>query len=838
MSRMDLRIGMGGIITPGVEPIVRDVRLGLRRLRLNPGFTVFAVVSLAVGFAVSTSVYSAVHTFFWTPLGIAEPKEIVAIASGPQLAWMSALDFQDLEGEQTAFRSIAAVSPIRTGFTSARRADLVTGEAVSGGYFSVVGVGARYGRLLTPADERDGARVAVVSEHFWRSHFQGDPAAVGERVRVGGVPFEIVGVTAGPFHGIIDRYLDGAVWVPRAAIPRGSDRSSFSMPANDGDRSRGTAMVYGRLRAGVAPGRADGELRVIADRLDGAYPLPRRGERKWSLRLDGTQRNTEGVNTLAGMILTGVGMLLLIACTNLANLALAKGTSRSEETAVRSALGASRWRLVREQLIESGMVVLAGGVLGLWLLAALVDLFTVDLMMGTTRTFRPEIDGTVLAASAVAMALAVLVFGLWPALQATRVDLRTRVGAASSTPPRWRLHRNLIAWQVCGCVALTLVAVMTQRIVSVIGQIGGPAPTASVAVALLDFTLNGRDESQMRRSIDTLIASLRAQPDIHRVAASSGVPYPFVWPRSTYQVTRPDAPPARDSRSGEFAYVIAGTPEFLDVYGLRLLRGRGLTDRDDAAAPRVAVISERLARTLFQSTDVVGQIVAFGRRTQAGGPPSLETVTIVGVCANPDGTPRSSRGDSYIFAPWAQRYEPGGPVMLTAQSASPPAALGELRATIRRVDPDLAISASGTGAVILRGELYLFKMIAGLSTGLASMSLVLAMAGLFGVVSHLVMRRTRELGIRVALGADRRRIVQLILRDGLSPVGKGIVLGLTIGAGARMAVRSWVVTDIGAFEPLAFLLIPIPFIVAALVACWLPAARASRVDPNTALRDL
>jgi predicted permease len=837
---MDLRIGMGGIITPGVGPILRDVRLGLRRLRLNPGFTLFAVVSLAIGFAVSTAVYSAVHTLFWTPLGIPEPNEMVAIASGPQLAWMSALDFQDLQSEQTAFRSLAAVSPIRTAFTSARRADVVVGEAVSGGYFSVMGVGARYGRLLTPADERDGARVAVISEHFWRSHFLSDPDAIGQHVRLGGVPFEIVGVTAGPFHGIVNRYLDGSVWVPRSALPRGLDRSSFSAPANDSDRSRGTAMVYGRLRSGVAAGRAAGEIRVIADRLDGAYPLARRLERKWSLRLDATQRSTEGLNTLAGLILTGVGMLLLIACSNLANLALARGTSRAEETAVRSALGASRWRLVREQLIESGIVVLAGGGLGLWLLAALVDYFTVDLMegLGQTRTFRPEIDGAVLAGSAVAMVVAVLVFGLWPALQATRLDVRTRLGTASSTPPRWRLHRNLIAWQVCGCVALTLVAVMTQRIISVTVRFTGPAPTAKVAVAQLDFALNGRDESQVRRSVDTLTTALRAQPDIQRVVASTGVPFPFVWARSSYQVTRPDAPASRSSGPGEYAYVIAATPGFLDVYGVRLLRGRGLTERDDAAAPRVAVISERLARTFFQSTDIAGQTVAFGRRTAAGRAPSLETVTIVGVCADPDGTPRTSRGDSYIFVPWAQRYEPDVAVILTAQSASPPAALGELRATIRRADPDLAISASGTGDVILQGPVYLFKIIAGLSTALAAMSLVLAMAGLFGVVSHLVMRRTRELGIRIALGADRRRIFGLILRDGLSPVGKGIVLGLTIGLGARMAVRSWVVTDIGAFEPLAFLLIPVPFIAAAFLACCLPAVRASRVDPNVALRDL
>ena len=258
-----------------------------------------------------------------------------------------------------------------------------------------------------------------------------------------------------------------------------------------------------------------------------------------------------------------------------------------------------------------------------------------------------------------------------------------------------------------------------------------------------------------------------------------------------------------------------------------------------ATTPRVAVISERLARTLFQSTDVVGRSVTINRVARLSARyPQPETLAIVAVVANPDGTPRTSRGDSYLFVPWAQRYERGVPVMLTARGASPSAVLGLMRSTIRRVDPDLAVTLSGTGRVVLQGPLFLLRVIAGLSSGLAASSLVLAMAGLFGVLSHVVMRRTREIGIRLALGADRRGIFRLILKDGLHPVGKGIVLGLTIGAGARLAVRSWVVTDISAFEPLAFALIPVPFILAALAACYLPAARASRVDPNVALRDL
>jgi hypothetical protein len=360
-----------------------------------------------------------------------------------------------------------------------------------------------------------------------------------------------------------------------------------------------------------------------------------------------------------------------------------------------------------------------------------------------------------------------------------------------------------------------------------------------LAIAQVDFALNARNESDTRRIVDELLAAVRRQPGIERVVASSGLPFAFAGVRSSFMFTTPEAPFTDSRDTGKSSYVIAATPGLLETIGLRLSRGRGVTDRDDAAAPRVAVVSERFARNLFETTDVVGRTIVVHRtpRLSQRYPPP-ESLTIVGVTANPDGTPRTSRGDAYVFVPWAQRYESRLPVVLTARAESASAAVGVLRSTIRRVDPGLAVSLAGTGTVVLQGPLFLLRVISVLSTALATMSLVLAMAGLFGVLSHVVMRRTRELGIRAALGADRARIFKLILLDGLKPVGKGIVLGLTIGAGARMAVASWVVTDISAFEPLVFMLIPVPFVAAALLACYVPAARAARVDPNVALRDL
>jgi predicted permease len=826
-----------------MDSLVRDIRLALRRLRMAPGFTVFAVLSLAVGIGVSTAVYSAVRTLFWLPLGVPHQEELVVLTSD-RITNISGPDFRDVRAQQSAFKALAASTRIRTALASAEGAEVVLGEAVSGDYFTVMQLGALRGRLLTPLDERESSRVVVLSERFWRQHLHGDPTAVGRTIRLGGLPFEVVGVIRGSFHGL-DRFASRSIWIPVGAVPSAA-RPSFDAWGDLTMRQAAVFTVWGRLRPGVSPARAASEVQVFGQRLDAVYPRAKDRPRRYSIREHAaTPPESEAINTIAGMIMTGVGVLLLVSCSNLANLALAKGTSRSEETAVRSALGASRWRLVREQLLESAIVVAAGGALGVVVLYRLVEYFTIDLPMGggQTRPLHPEVSFEVLAGSVVALLLALLVFGVWPALQATQANVRAGFGSGlAATPPKWRLHRNLVAWQVCGCVALLLVAAMAQR---VIGAIGGGLPAAAaggdLAIAQVDFALNARDESQTRRLVDALLAAVRAQPGIDRVAVSNGLPVGsmFATVRPGGMVTTPDEPFTAARDTGRSAAIIAASPELFDTVGVTIRRGRNFTERDDAAAPRVAVISERLARAVFQSVDVVGRKLLMAATPRLSlRAPVPETLTVVGVSADLDEPTRTYRGDTFVFVPWAQRYEPGVPVVLTVRGRSPVAAVGILQSTIRRVDPDLATSAVGTGSTMLRGPVFIMQIIRGLATALASISMVLAMAGLFGVLSHVVMRRMREMGIRIALGADRGRIFRLVLLDGLRPVGKGIVLGLTIGIGARLAVRAWVVTDISAFEPLVFTLVPIPFVLAALVACYLPAARASRVDPNVALRDL
>jgi putative ABC transport system permease protein len=602
--------------------------------------------------------------------------------------------------------------------------------------------------------------------------------------------------------------------------------------------------VWGRLKAGVTPERAAAEVLVLGRRLESAYRTgPRVGASPSQsvLRPIGKPVGVQSfTDTIVGAILTAIATLLLIACTNLANLALARGTARAQEIAVRSALGANRWRLVREQLVEGGLVIACGGALALTILQELLAYWTGDvpIMLGVVIPFTPQIDASVLAASMAAMLIAVLVFAVWPAVQSTRSDVRAALGAGhAATPPKWRLHSTILAWQVCGSVSLLLVALLCAKILMNMGTTTGRHD--NLAVAQIDFTANGKGEAQMRDVTTRVLDDARGQGGVRAVAASDGLPFGIQPSGDTMYVTTPDHA-ADPDLTGAWARApaIAATPQFFSTANIRLVRGRTFTDQDDAAAPRVAIVTEELARKTFRTTNVVGRQLASRAATSSDGrvAADVSALTIVGVSADDEPWDNGQR-KPLIFVPFAQRYVPFLPITIIARAADPRAGAAALRASVRRVDRDLSISGAGTSAVLLYG-FYPLRVIAMMAAALGVLGLVLAMSGLFGVLSHVVMKRTREMGIRLAIGAERADIFKLVLRDGFYPVGRGLLLGLGIGVASRIAVKAFVVTNVSAIDPWPLILLPIPFLLAAFAACYFPAARASRVDPNVALREL
>ena len=838
-----------------MEQVGRDVRHALRRLRKAPGFTLFAVASLALGIGVCTAIYSAVRTLLWMPLGIPDPGGLIVVAGDARVSYpaMSWPDFQDFRAAQTTARAVAAGTMIRTTLRAGEVSQTVFGEAVSGEYFTVMGLRPRLGRLLDSQDEISAAHVVVLSESFWRTRLNADSGVIGRTISVGGQAFEVVGVIAGTFRGL-EPVRAESVWLPATAAA--AEARAFSLDPTMLTRRPGASFgVWARLESGAPLSRLSAEAALVAQRLNAAYP-PETGrrERAWTVRShdDDVRRGSEFVRTVVISILVAIGVVLFIACTNLANLALARGTERAQETAVRTALGATRWRLVREQLIETLLVVACGDALSIVVLRRLVDYLSTDLPIGpgTTIPFRPEIDAAVLTAAVLATLIAVVVFGLWPAFASTRADIRRGVGAgASATTPKWRLHRTMIAWQVCGSVALLLVAIMCVRILTYGPGSWGRARYDNLAVAQIDFTLNGLDDVRARQVTATILDGLRAQPERLRAGASNGTPSSFFGSRRL--LTTPLEPFEPGRTRGKAAAIAAVTPDLFAAMDLRTARGRRFTAMDDAGAPPVAIVTEQLARDLYQTTDVVGRTVllapesrfrpAVGALQPASpptGPGAPASVTIVGVASDIMSSPMASRPDAILFLPLSQYYDPRAPLVIVARGTTESAPVARVRDEIRKVAPHVVVSAAGTGTALFEGPVFLIRVIGLLAAALGALALVLAMAGLFGILTHVVERRTREIGIRLAIGADRGQILRLVLRDGLRPVVKGLVLGLAIGFGSRVALRGNVLTSISAWDPLEFGLLPLVLLVAALIACALPAARASRVDPNVALRDL
>jgi predicted permease len=831
-----------------MEPIVADVRMALRRLWHAPGFTLFAVASLALGIGTAMVVYSGVRTLMWQPTGVPRAGELMSIRNAA--SWP---DFEDLRRRQTSFRAIAASTSRPVAVGAGHGSQTVFAELVTGDYFTVVGVRPRLGRLLNEPDESTGARVAVVSEYFWKANLGGDPGVIGRPIKLGGETFELVGVIDGPFHGLTP-FFPQALWLPITAAPRASGAFGFSSRWFE-QRSVSVVSVWGRVARSGETRQAATEVALIARQLDETYPnpAPSAAPRRWVVYADAASPpDNDTRDTVVFMIFAGIAMVLLIACTNLANLALARETSRAQETAVRSALGASRWRLVREQLIEGAFVVAVGGSLGVACALLFVDYEAVDIPFAPGVAIRfPQVDYSIVVAGLGAMTIALAVFGLWPALQSTRADVRSALGAGGgATAPKWRLHRTIIAWQVCGSVALLLVALLSVRVITAAaGRQAAPTAHADLALAQIDFALNGQDEAHMRVITASILDEMRAHQSVRAVAAANGLPFGWITFRTGERAAvTTEASAARPHDEGMTSVIIAATPSFLTATGTALLRGRAFNDQDDAAAPPVAIVNEQAARALFRTIDVVGRTIYVPRAPgSSAAPPSAarpaaETPSvatrIVGVCVNDEPWISSGSVDGVVFEPFSQRYVMRAPVTLLARGGATAADVRALRASIRAADPDLAVAVAGAGSVLLDGPLLLVRLIVAVTTAMGTLALVLSMAGLFGVLSHLVAKRTREIGVRLALGAERADIVRLILRDGFRPVTKGLVLGLAIGAAARVAVKTFVVTDVSSVDPLPLLVLPVPFLIAALIASYLPAARASRVDPNVALRDL
>ncbi|HXG89504.1 MAG TPA: ABC transporter permease [Vicinamibacterales bacterium] len=827
-----------------------DLRLAARRLAATPFFTIFAVLSLAVGVGVTTAVYSVVDSVFLKAPGIRNPEAVAFIVTPADAGLLirgsiSQPDFADLRAAQSPFSSVSASATFYPAVTSSLTTETLTAEAVDGAYFSTLGVSAEIGRSIQPADDADGRRVVVLSHRLWRARFAADHAVVGQTARISGHTFEVIGVAPATFEGAIGGLSGTSLWIPLSA------EASLAPPTTTLPRERRRLLVFGRLKPSVTMPTAAAAVATIAANLDASFPPRSRAgetkasERPWLARSAAEVTQADNLFRRFGLTLVAlVGLVLAVACTNLANLVLARSTIRQQELAVRSALGASRWRLVREQLAESVLLAVGGAVASYLVfqgLRAAVDAdFQIGLPMGGRwqLSIHPSLDASALAVAVIALLVSLTVFGLEPALRLTRSrDVRSALGGGkgSLAVPGAGRRRVLLRWQVAISAGFFIVATMFVRLTITEAQHEPGVQMDRLGVASLQLPAHQWGEERVRQTMARIQQEARNDPNVEAVSVSTGLPFGIRGPMRLVLST-PDNPALKSEleRSTPTATGIAATPSIFTTLGVTMVRGRGFDDRDHAAAAPVVVLSDFTARRIFGASDPIGQKLVIQRRPSRGDPPA--TATVIGIARDTDvgrlfGDPRM-----FVYLPFAQRYDSLLTVAVRSTGDANLAARAA-QAAIRRADPDLAIDLTGTARTILAGPFVVLRAAGIAALALGGLTLLLAMGGLFGIQSHTVSHRTPEIGVRMAFGATAGQIQRMVLKDGYRPVLEGLALGLFIGVAGRTIVRAYLEVDISVVDPWT-LLVALPLIGSAFCACYYPAHRAARVDPNVALRHL
>lgn len=826
----------------------REVRLAGRRLWATPVFTAFAVVSLSVGLGVTTAVYSTAGALFWSASSIEDADHLSVVTRqvpGAGMGWRGVIsrpDFDELRSHVRSVPAVAASSAVVSALNDGAETSSFVVEAVTGNYFAMLPLPLYLGRGIEEADDRPGADpVVVLSHHVWQSKTGADRGVLGRTVRIGGHPFVVIGVVDDDGLSRRDLYgqyaFGGDGWIPLAA--RNIVTGVVTTP---GDRPGLT--VIARMPAGLSLQTVAAEAGAIGAALDRETPLPRGDSaagsaprwRKWSATTAGAidREETAIVRAAGGGVVLLVSLVLLVACTNIANLTLGRGASRQHEFAVRRALGASRGRLIREQCAESAVLAALGGLGALLVTKVLLRSFTTDIPLGSNFqliALQPRLNVTALIGAGGLLLVSLVVFGVVPAMHLTRASLNGRLASDASgvRPTRWRGRRRLIACQVAASTAFLLIAAASTRAVTADARHDPGFDLRHLAVGFVSLRSMHDDTARVQRAIEALDAAAHAQTGFESVALASGLPMGVGNRlRQVAQVSNVD---------GEQAFPVVAmpaTPGIFRTLAVPMLRGRGFDGHDSATTKRVIVVSERVARQAFGTADAVGKSMIY----QGAWETAPQIVEVIGVTRDTDPVEPRDRRFGSVYLPLTQQSTDN--LIIVGRTAGNPAPMARTFSRIvRDAEPDLAVEFAGTGSMVMTPRFVVLRVAAIMSGGLSMLSVTLAMLGLYGVLSHIVASRTREIGLRLALGAEASQVRRMTVGDGMQPVIWGLGVGLFVGIGARGALGAVVSgLNISAIDPLAFGLATVTLVAAGLFACYLPARSASKVDPNVALRHL
>jgi predicted permease len=811
-----------------MDRLFQDLIVSFRRLRSSPGFTIAAILTLALGIGANTTIFSLVNAVVFRPFGVEHQNELAFFnmhlpkAEFPSLSYPNYKDYRD---RNTVLSGLALYRIIPLNLSrGAGENSRLWGYEVSGNYFDMLGVKPFRGRVLHPEDDvnRGGHPLAVITYNCWQRRFAADPDIAGKKVKVNGLDYTVLGVTPKNFVGT------ELIFTPEIFVPVAMSKQLEGYDWLDG-RGNGNAFVLGRLKPGVSMKTAEASINVIASQLGRDYPDDNMGVTIVLSPPGMAGTYLRGAITgFSAVLMVVAGMVLLIACVNLASLLLARAADRRKDTAIRLALGASRYNLMRQLLTESLVLAVAGGTAGILLaywLTDLVNAWTPPIDVPVIP--HVMIDVRVLLFGAAVTLITGLLFGLVPALQSTRSTL---AGAMRNDAPSDKLRRVslrdlLVTSQVALSVVLLIGSVLVVRSLQHALTLHLGFEPQHAAVVSFDVGLQGYDEARGREFQRRVLDKVRALPGIQAAGLIDGLPLTLNISNSSVQMEGKATDHAIDLPLANW-YVIS--PGYMQAAQTKLIAGRDIDARDTKDKPLVVLVNEAFARQVVPGQDAVG------KRFRQGTSSKSPWIQIAGVVE--DGKYRSL-GESpspTVFQPMEQSWR-SNTTLVARSPMSEADTAGQLRRAVGELDPSLTIYEAGSLTSELALALFPAKLVAVVLASFGLLAVVLAATGVYGIMAYAVSRRTREIGIRMALGAAPAQVLRVVLMRTAVLLGIGTVLGLAMSYASGQFFGQ-ILYGVSAHDPLTYASAVSLMVLVAFVACWVPARRAIKVDPLTALR--
>jgi len=810
-----------------VGTFLQDIRYGLRRIVQSPGFSAIAVITLALGIGATSTIFSVVNAVLLRPLPFREPQGLIAVSQTTTDSQAGAVPtsftkYEAIRDQSGSFDRIAVYYPISPSLGGEREPEQIAGARVSGDLFGVLGAGLRLGRGFDPAEMTPGGSdAAVITDGLWNRRFGGDAAVVGRTIRLDGKDVTVVGVLPPTFRFPL-QLPEPQVWLPRVSEPDSLTPAQVHSGAS-------YLSFVGRLQPGRTIAQAQAELDAINARYRQQYGSYVDATR-FQLKAQSLAESLLGTSRPPlALLLAAVAFVLLIVCTNVASLQLARGSARVREMAVRKALGASRLRLVRQLLVESLALSLLGGVLGLLVALAAVPLAQ-QVTAGTLpRLEETRIDGTVLLFSLALCGLTAVAFGVVPALHASRGDLQAGLGqggrGSSDGAARSRLRVLFVGEVAVALVLLTGAGLLVRSLAGLVSVDPGFKPQGVTAIPIVLPATRYPEPARQADLFRQLLERAAALPGVKAAAATSYVPlsgaFRFVF----------FCPEGRVCEGLGKDPVIAQrqiTPDYFEATRTPIRRGRAFTAADTAQSRPVVIVNETTARRYWPGADPIGKHLANSRdKVQR---------EVVGVAADVKFRSLDAPNIEEMYLPLAQSPWPSMTLFVRSE-ADPRPLVAAVRRELARLDPDIAVSGVQSLDEIVSGSVAQPQLVERVVAVFAGLALLLASVGIYGVMSYSVAERTREFAVRMALGAGPREILRLVLAEGLGLTAAGMVLGLAASLAATRLMAS-LLFGVSATDPVSFGGAVVVLAATALLASFLPARRGMRLSPVRALRDI